>query len=361
VGTGYSRPTRAEYGKEFYQTPGDAESVAEFIRVYRTRFNAWDSPLFIAGESYGVTRAAWVADALERRGTHLQGVMLFGWEVPLGDLSGDVRHTLALPSYTAAAFYYKKLPPDLQTNFDSAVSQAAKWAQTVYLPAMMRRDLLSDAERDAIVTQLARFTGLDTNQINRKTLSIITVQYSRNLLRNPPRTIGRYDSRLWRARVDTGRTGPGDPFGSEVSLVPLARLGNGTSLALLRYMRSDLGYRSDLAYAELNDNIGYTPADADARRSRWAREDASLDPSAPLTDAMTINPDLKIFDACGYYDLGSNCIGDDYVAAHLDPRFGRNISTGRYLGGHMMYTDLGVRLAVKRDITQFIQTALATH
>ena len=58
IGTGYSRPTRAEYGAEFYQTRGDAESVAEFIRVYRTRFDAFDAPLFLAGESYGVTRAA---------------------------------------------------------------------------------------------------------------------------------------------------------------------------------------------------------------------------------------------------------------------------------------------------------------
>jgi carboxypeptidase C (cathepsin A) len=41
VGTGYSRPARAEYGPEFYQTRGDAESVAEFIRVYRNRFEVW--------------------------------------------------------------------------------------------------------------------------------------------------------------------------------------------------------------------------------------------------------------------------------------------------------------------------------
>src|SRR5262245_52682862 len=73
IGTGYSRPIKAEYGPEFYQTRGDAESVAEFIRVYRNRFEANDAPLILAGESYGVTRAAAVADTIGRRGVRVTG------------------------------------------------------------------------------------------------------------------------------------------------------------------------------------------------------------------------------------------------------------------------------------------------
>ena len=72
VGTGYSRPTKAEYGSEFYQTEGDIEAVTEFIRVYRGRYDAWNSPLFIVGHSYGTTRAMGVAGALERRGITAQ-------------------------------------------------------------------------------------------------------------------------------------------------------------------------------------------------------------------------------------------------------------------------------------------------
>ena len=86
IGTGYSRPVKAEYGPEFYQTRGDAESVAEFIRVYRNRFDANDAPLVLAGESYGVTRAAAVADVLERRGTRVSGTILIGLALPLGSL-----------------------------------------------------------------------------------------------------------------------------------------------------------------------------------------------------------------------------------------------------------------------------------
>ena len=50
--------------------------MAELIRLYRTRFDAWDAPIFLAGESYGTTRAMMVAEALKRRRTRLTGVVL---------------------------------------------------------------------------------------------------------------------------------------------------------------------------------------------------------------------------------------------------------------------------------------------
>jgi carboxypeptidase C (cathepsin A) len=89
IGMGYSRPVKAEYGPEFYQTGGDAESVAAFIRVYRNRFDANDAPVILAGESYGVTRAALVADDLERRGTRVSGTVLIGLALPLGSTTAE--------------------------------------------------------------------------------------------------------------------------------------------------------------------------------------------------------------------------------------------------------------------------------
>ena len=85
VGTGYSRPVKAAYEPEFYQPRGDAESVAEFIRVYRTRYDAFAQPVYLAGESYGVTRAALVAGALERRRTKVDGVIMLSLALPLGE------------------------------------------------------------------------------------------------------------------------------------------------------------------------------------------------------------------------------------------------------------------------------------
>ena len=58
VGTGYSRAVRPELASRFFGLQGDIESVGEFIRMYLTRYERWTSPLFLAGESYGTTRAS---------------------------------------------------------------------------------------------------------------------------------------------------------------------------------------------------------------------------------------------------------------------------------------------------------------
>jgi carboxypeptidase C (cathepsin A) len=117
IGTGFSRPTKAEYADEFYSTLGDIASVAEFIRVYRTRFDAWDSPLFIAGESYGVWRAAGVMESLERRGQKVAGVMLISGGIPVGPvLSDEMRAAMFVPTHTAASLFHKKLTPELQKD-----------------------------------------------------------------------------------------------------------------------------------------------------------------------------------------------------------------------------------------------------
>lgn len=129
IGTGFSRPTRTEYGAEFYNTLGDIASVAEFVRVYRTRFDAWDAPLLIGGESYGVWRAGGVAEALVRRRQKVAGVILISGGIPVGPVvPDDMRTALFVPTRTAAAFFHEKLSPDLQTDLTSTLEKAETWA-----------------------------------------------------------------------------------------------------------------------------------------------------------------------------------------------------------------------------------------
>ena len=130
IGTGFSRPTKREYAAEFYNTLGDIASVAEFVRVYLTRFDAWDAPLLIAGESYGVWRAAGVAEALVKSGRKVAGVILISGGIPVGPvLSDEMRTALFVPTRTAAAFHHKKLPPDLQTDWNSTLGKVEDMGQ----------------------------------------------------------------------------------------------------------------------------------------------------------------------------------------------------------------------------------------
>ena len=180
VGTGFSRPTRAEYSTEFYNTLGDIASIAEFVRVYLTRFDAWDAPLFLAGESFGAWRASGVAETLERQRIRVAGVMLISGGIQVGMvLDEETRTALFIPTRAAAAFHHRKLAADLQTDLPTTLRQAEEWALTEYAPALRRVSALTEPERDTIVHELARYTGIDPGLIDRQS-SCSAASSSRN-------------------------------------------------------------------------------------------------------------------------------------------------------------------------------------
>jgi carboxypeptidase C (cathepsin A) len=354
VGTGYSRPTKAEHGPTFYQTRGDAASVAEFIRVYRNRFEAWDSPLFLGGESFGVTRAAGVAALLEERGSTVHGVVLMGGDLPLGRLTDELRTALMLPSYTAAAFAHHKLPPELQGSLPTALRQAEAWAQTEYAALLARRDHLTDAKRQAALAQLARFTGLDASRLDGKTLAVGREQFAQELLADRHQVVGHYDSRLVGPHDPTQK--PYDPT-RDPSLKGLIN-----DVGVVRYFRNQLQYHSDLRYQGPFGG-GYPPAATfrgDWMSTRWDFQRAQgAPPEQPLLRALRANPRLRVLIASGCYDLACSYYTNDYLASHLEPALARTITARSYRGGHAIYTDSGAQLELQRDVARFIQQALA--
>jgi len=119
VSTGYSRAVPGEPPQQFHGITPDVESVADFIRLYATRNKRWSSPKFLAGESYGTTRAAGLSGYLQQRyGMYLNGIVLISsilnFETAEFDAGNDLPYILYLPTYTAIAWYHKKLPPDLK-------------------------------------------------------------------------------------------------------------------------------------------------------------------------------------------------------------------------------------------------------
>jgi carboxypeptidase C (cathepsin A) len=356
VGTGYSRPTKPGYGPEFYQTRGDAESVAEFIRVYRNRFEAWDAPVFLAGESYGVTRAAGVADALQRRGIPVRGVILISLDLPLGRLTEDLRAALMLPTYTAAAFAHKRLPADLQGDLAGTLRKAETWALREYAPALAARANLSDAQRRDILTQLARYTGLRPGQIDEKALVVAMPEFTRRLLADRDLVVGRYDTRL---------AGPRDPDEEQYDPTrdPSLR-GVINDVGVVRYFRNELGYRCDLLYQGPFGG-GYPSAKSfrgDWMSVKWDRGPGKDLPGGPgheqpLRRAMTANPRLKVFCASGYYDLACSYYGNAYLAGRPEAKLAANVVARGYAGGHAIYTDRDAQLQLSRDVAEFIRSA----
>jgi carboxypeptidase C (cathepsin A) len=118
VGTGYSRAARPELASRYFGLQGDIQSVGEFIRLYLVRNQRWTSPLFLVGESYGTTRASGLSGYLVERGVAFNGVMLIStimnFQTARFARGNDLPYVLFLPTYSAIAWYHKRLPPETQ-------------------------------------------------------------------------------------------------------------------------------------------------------------------------------------------------------------------------------------------------------
>ena len=260
---------------------------------------------------------------------------------------------LRLPIWTAAAYANKKLPPELQRgSIDEALRSARAYAEGEYAKALARADALSPAERDKVVAELARFTGLQPAQIDAKTLRVTTEQMSTTLI-GGDRMIGRYDSRAVGPRDTSG--GPYDPT-TDPSLKDIL-----DAPSMLRYLREELGYKSDLFYQGPFGG-GYPPPTAfrgDWMSVRWNRapgtpRGADARPGG-LTAALAADPGLRVFVACGYFDLLGGCYASDYAARHLQPALASRVTSRVYPGGHATYTDDAARRQLRDDVIRFIE------
>src|SRR5438132_12582356 len=202
VSTGYSRAVPGEAPQQFHGITPDVESVADFIRLYATRNKRWSSPKFLAGESYGTTRAAGLSGYLQQRyGMYLNGIVLISsilnFETAEFDAGNDLPYILYLPTYTAIAWYHKKLPPDLQGGeVQKAIEESRKFAVGEYADALMAGDALPAARRTEIMQKVARLTGVSPDYVDRTNLRIEIHRFTKELLRSERRTIGRIDARL---------------------------------------------------------------------------------------------------------------------------------------------------------------------
>lgn len=345
VGTGYSRAANPKLGPKFWGVNEDIAEVGEFIRLYLTQNKRWSSPKFLAGESYGTTRAAGLSGYLADHGIALNGIVLISTILDFSLDAGDNAAIYYLPSYTAIAWYHKKLPPDLQRlTVDQVAQQAEQWAGTGYRLALAKGALLTPAERQAEVDTLARFTGLPKDFIDENDLRISLGRFDTELLRGERKTVGRLDGRFTSYSIDGGaERGEFDP--SEASIR------NSFTPVLNDYVRRELGFDDDMVYYILGGGIG-----------RWnpQRPGSPTDVTPSLERAFAKNPYMKLFVAMGYYDTATPYYAVEYTLAHLslDPNVRGNITTDHFPAGHMVYIDQPSMTKLRADLTKFIDQAV---
>jgi carboxypeptidase C (cathepsin A) len=347
VGTGYSRAARPELASRFFGLAGDIESVGEFIRMYLTRYERWTSPLFLAGESYGTTRASALSEYLIQRGIAFNGIMLIStimnFETTNFAAGNDLPYALYLPSYAATAWYHKKLPSDLQSkSVQQVVAEVEQWAGTDYLTGLQKGNQLTSQERQDLVNKLARYTGLETRFVDNANLRVNLNLFRKELLRNEKRSIGRLDSRFKGYDANLATDSP-EFDASETAIRPPY------TSTFNNYVRSELGYKSDLEYYILGGGI--------TSPWNWGTNNNYVDTSVSLRTALARNPYLKVFVAMGYYDMATPYFAAHYTLQHisLDPALLKNVSTSYYEAGHMMYIDEKSLSKLRADVEKFMQ------
>jgi len=351
VGTGYSRPSKPELGKKFWGVQGDLESVGEFIRLYLTRYQRWASPLFLVGESYGTTRAAGLSGYLvERSGIAFNGIVLvssiLNFETADFSRGNELPYSLFLPTYTATAWYHKKLPPDLESKpLRAVLDESEAFAANGYPQALSKGTSIGEAERAGTLDKLSRLTGLDRKYIDIADLRVDIQHFCKELLRDQHRTVGRIDSRF--KGIDDSGVGETPEYDPSIAAVrpPYTQTFN-------QYVRSELNYKTDAPYHILGGGIGSWD---------WGSARAGFpDVSGSLREAFSKNPDMKLFVASGHYDLATPYFATTYTLAHLglEPAERTRITTREYEAGHMMYIHEAELAKLKTDVSEFLRGAL---
>jgi carboxypeptidase C (cathepsin A) len=350
VSTGYSRPVPGEKPEQFHGYEQDIQSVGEVIRLLTTRLTRWASPKFLIGESYGTTRAAGLAGhLLERHGLIFNGILLIStilnFQTARFVVGNDLPYVLFLPTYTATAWYHQRLDGDLQAQgLRKTLDEVEAFALGDYTLALMKGAALPAEEKVEIGRKLARFTGLSEEYLDRTNLRIDIFRFTKELLREQRRTVGRLDSRF----IGIDRDAAGETFEYDPSYSVIQGLYTAT---LNDYVRRELRFESDLPY-EILANL-YMKWDYSKHQNQY------LNVAETLRQAMTQNPYLKIFVANGYYDLATPYFATEYTFNHLsiDPALQSNISMGHYEAGHMMYVHPPSLVQIKQDMATFIQAA----
>jgi carboxypeptidase C (cathepsin A) len=349
VTTGYSRPAPGADARQFHGVNGDMTSVAEFIRLYTSRNGRWTSPKFLAGESYGTTRAANLSGYLQGElGMNLNGIMLLSsvlnFQTISFDPGNDLPYILYLPSYTASAWYHKKLPKDLQGDLKKATAESENFAYGEYTTALLKGDTLPARDRAQIAQKLARYTGIPAATVERNNLRLTSTRFRKELLRDESRVIGRYDARITGIDEDPGSDSPDyDPSYSTVQ--------GAFTATWNQYVRNELKFESDMPYEILTGKV--RPWSYDQFQNRY------VNVAETLANAMTQNKDLKVFVANGYFDLATPFLATEYTFSHmrLAPATRGNVTMDFFEAGHMMYVHLPSLERVKADLAKFITGA----
>lgn len=347
VNTGYSRIHDPETDpSQFFGVNQDIEYLAEWINTFVSRVNRWNSPKYLIGESYGTTRVSGLA--LELQNAHwmyLNGVILvspteLGVHSGQGRRDGPLGASLRVPYFTAAAWYHKQLPADLQAkDLDEVLLESEEYAVNELMPVLVKGGFVTDQERNEAARMISRYSGISREAILQHNLDVPTGFFWKELLRDEGHTVGRLDSRY--KGLDRTVAGDSPDFNSE-----LTSWLHSFTPAINYYFKNELNYVTDVKY-----NM-FGPV------RPWDRSGNNTGEN--LRQAMAQNPYLHVMVQSGYYDGATKYFDAKYTMWQIDPsgKMKDRFSFKGYRSGHMMYLRAEDLASSNQHIREFIEQSI---
>lgn len=341
--TGYTRSVVGGTAAEFHGYARDRDLVGEVIRIWLGRHQRWLSPKFLAGESYGTTRAASLAGHLvTRHGIALNGLILISAVLDFATIrftrGNDLPYIHYLPTYAATAAYHEGLTT---AEIEQRIERARDFATTTYTSALALGSRLPEEDQQSLAEEMSELIGLDPGYIRRARFRIEHTHFFAELLRDRGLDTGRLDTRFTMAPANLNNevmeTDPSHMF----IFFPY-------TAAFNAYVRNELEFTSDLAYEILSGRV-----------QPWSYkefEGRAVTTTEEISAALRANPAMAVYVGFGYYDGATPFSASEYVIDHLDvpteitDRFVRRY----YPAGHMTYVHEESRIAQSADIADFV-------
>jgi carboxypeptidase C (cathepsin A) len=357
-GTGFSRIMGKDKEKEFWGVDQDAHAFDRFIRRFLTKFNRWNSPKYLMGESYGTPRSAVLSAVLQN--VDLNGIVLLSQilsfdnsiDGPKWNPGVDQAYALGLPTFAASAFYHHKLPTQ-PTALEPFLAEVEQYALGDYMSALLKGSDLTEASKQAVAEKLHQYTGLPVAYLVRANLRVSGAAFSKQLQLDDETTTGRLDTRY---------KGPDiDPLSSDAEYDPQSNaISSAYTAALNHYMRTDLKYGENQTYkpgayadADFSWDLRHQPPGGPPANQQEGGTNVMPD----LAYTMKSNPKMKVMLAGGYYDLATPYFEGKFEMHHLQipQKLQANISYHYYQSGHMVYVNEDVLKQFHADVAAFIR------
>lgn len=346
VGTGYSRSLE-DSDDPFIGYDNDIRTFGDFIRQYVNRNNRWGSRKFIAGESYGTTRAVGLCKYLaDTYNMNVNGLILISsindYSAVIGLEGNEIPYATLIPTFAADAWYQGVLAPEYQgMQLEDFLKEVRAFVEDEYVPALFQGSRLTEEEMNALAEKLAGYTGLTKEYVLSSNLRVGLDSFLVELLKDRKLVVGRYDGRITGPVTgDSIDIGEDDPSGTAFNL----SFGN----AFNSYVVSELGFQTDRTYLPMSDEINYAWT---FPLSSWG---GYLSQENVIHECLSKNPFLKIWVLCGYYDGATPFYSAEYTFSHVFLNEGQkdSLSFTYYPCGHMIYME-------KQSFDQFRKDAEA--